>query len=306
MSAPDVGAVRAWIADLQHRICDALEAEDGEARFRRDAFDSPGGGSSHPRVLEGGPVLERAAVNVSHTRGASLPAAATTRRPELAGRAYEAVSISLITHPKNPYAPTSHANFRFFLASREGAEPLWWFGGGYDLTPFYPFDEDVHHWHATARQACAPFGPHVYPELKRACDEYFFLKHRGETRGVGGLFFDDRTDDGAGGGFDACFALTRSIGESYLPAYLPILARRKHTEYGERERDFQLWRRGRYVEFNLVYDRGTLFGLQSGGRIESILASMPPAVTWKYDWQPEPGSPEALLVDYLSPHDWLT
>ena len=270
--------------------------------FQRDELEGARGGVARPRVLEGGEVLERAAVNLSHTRGVDLPPAATARRPELAGRAYEAVSVSLIVHPRNPYAPTSHANFRLFLATREGEPPVWWFGGGFDLTPYYGFDEDAVHWHATARAACAPHGEEVYPRFKAWCDEYFFLKHRGEARGVGGLFFDDLNE----GGFQRCYDLWSRIGEHYLPAYLPILDRSLGMPYGERERDHQLVRRGRYVEFNLVYDRGTLFGLQSGGRIESILASMPPEVRWRYDRRPEPGSPEAELPErFLRPRDWL-
>ena len=302
MSAPDPTAARAWLADLQTRITTALEAVDGEARFTSDPRETNGGGISRPMVLEGGPVLERAAVNFSHTRGRSLPPAATARRPELVGRTYEAVSVSLITHPRNPHAPTSHANFRLFQAEKEGEEPVWWFGGGLDLTPYYPVLEDVVHWHRAAREACAPFGEEVYPRFKSQCDEYFYLRHRDETRGVGGLFFDDLNE----GGYERCRDLWQSIGEAYLPAYLPILERRKDTPHGERARDFQLLRRGRYVEFNLLYDRGTLFGLQSGGRVEAILGSMPPEVRWRYDWKPEPDSPEAeLYAGYLAPRDWL-
>jgi coproporphyrinogen III oxidase len=254
-------------------------------------------------VLEGGPVLEKAAVNFSHTVGTRLPPAATERRPELAGGHFEAASVSLIVHPRNPYAPTSHANVRCFAASKEGVEPVWWFGGGFDLTPFYPFDEDVLHWHRTCRELCAPFGADRYERFKKWCDEYFFLPHRGEPRGVGGLFYDDLDE----GGFARCFAFHRAVGDGYLAAYLPILARRKDTPWGEREREFQLYRRGRYAEFNLIYDRGTRFGLQAGGRTESILASMPPVATWRYDWRPEPGSPEARLYeDFLRPRDWLS
>ncbi len=299
MTAPDTNEVAGFLQDLQDEICAALAAEEPEAEFRADVFEGERGGLARPRVLEGGDVIERCAVNYSHTLGKSLPAAATARRPELGGRGYEAVSVSLIVHPRNPYAPTSHANFRLFRASKDGADPIWWFGGGFDLTPYYGFEEDARHWHATARDACAPFGADVYARFKAWCDEYFFLKHRGEARGVGGLFFDDLD------GPDA-HALWRSIAEHYLPAYLPILRRRKDTPYGDDERAHQLVRRGRYVEFNLVYDRGTLFGLQSGGRIESILASMPPEASWRYDRRPEPGSPEARLVEeFLKPRDWL-
>jgi coproporphyrinogen III oxidase len=300
---PDVGAVRAYLLGLQDRVCAAIEAEEeGPARFREDRFEGERGGLARPRVLEGGATVERAAASFSHTAGRSLPPAATARRPELAGRAYEAVSVSVIVHPRSPYAPASHMNVRLFVASREGAEPAWWFGGGFDLTPFYGFEEDAVDWHRAARAACEPLGPEAYPRLKKACDEYFFLKHRGEARGVGGIFFDDLSE----GGFERCFELLRRVGDGYLAAYPPILRRRKAIPYGERERSFQLLRRGRYVEFNLVYDRGTLFGLQAGGRTDSILASLPPAVTWRTDWRPEPGSPEARLVDqFLTPRDWL-
>jgi coproporphyrinogen III oxidase len=231
-----------------------------------------------------------------------MPASATAHRPELAGRGFEALGVSLVIHPRNPYAPTSHANVRFFIASKEGAEPIWWFGGGFDLTPYYGFEEDAVHWHRTARSACEPFGAEVYPRYKQWCDEYFFLKHRSEPRGIGGLFFDDLNE----GGFEHCFAFMRSVGDHYLPAYRPIVARRKTTPHGERERDFQLYRRGRYVEFNLIYDRGTLFGLQSGGRTESILMSLPPLVKWRYNWRPAAETEEARLYsDFLRPRDWL-
>jgi coproporphyrinogen III oxidase len=300
---PDLPAVRDWLLGLQDRICAALEAEDGSARFRREEIEREGGGHSRPRVLEDGPVIEKAAVHFSHTLGSRLPPAATERRPELAGGRFEAVSVSLIVHPRNPYAPTSHCNVRCFLASKPDVEPVWWFGGGFDLTPFYPFAEDVLHWHRTAEALCRPFGPDRYARLKKWCDEYFFLPHRGEPRGVGGLFFDDLDE----GGFARCFAFLRAVGQGYLDAYLPILARRKGHPYGERERAFQLYRRGRYAEFNLIHDRGTRFGLQAGARTESILASMPPLAAWRYDWRPEPGSPEARLYDeYLRPRDWLT
>ena len=317
--APDVDAVSAWLADLQDRICGALESADGRARFRRDELPREGGGLSRPRVLEDGAVLEKAAVNFTHTSGHRMPPAATERRPELAGGTYQAVSVSLIVHPRNPYAPTSHANFRCFVAvpPRSVAVPprpvavpprpvaageaTWWFGGGFDLTPYYGFEEDAVAWHRTARDACAPFGAGLYPRFKKACDEYFFLTHRQEARGIGGLFFDDFDE----GGFARAFALVRSLGDAYLAAYLPILERRKGTPYGERERSFQLYRRGRYVEFNLLQDRGTRFGLQAATRVESVLASMPPLAAWRYDWKPEPGTHEARLYsDFLPPRDW--
>jgi coproporphyrinogen III oxidase len=299
---PDAGAVRAHLLDLQDRICAALEAEDGSARFREQRFESGEGGLARPRALEGGAVIEKSAVHFSHTRGAKLPAPATERRPELAGRRYEAVSISLIVHPRNPYVPISHMNLRFFQVPGEGDPAGWWFGGGFDLTPCYGFEEDCVGWHRAARAACETLGPAAYPAMKKACDEYFFLPHRGEARGVGGIFFDDLRD----AGFARCFAFVREVGERYLGTYPALVARRKATPYGERERAFQLFRRGRYAEFNLVYDRGTRFGLQSGGRVESILASLPPLVAWRYDWRPEPGSPEARLGDeFLRPRDWL-
>ena len=296
---------RRWLLELQERICAALEAQDGGAPFREQRLGTEGGGLSLPRMLEDGPVLERCTVSFSHTLGARLPAAATERRPELAGRRYEAASLSLIVHPRNPYAPTTHANlrcFRAFLEDASGAD-VWWFGGGFDLTPIYGFEEDAVHWHRTARAACAPFGPELHARLKAWCDEYFFLPHRGEARGIGGVFFDDWTE----GGFEGACALTRSVGEHFLPAYLPILERRKALPYGERERAFQLLRRGRYVEFNLLWDRGTRFGLQSGGRTESILGSLPPCASWRSDWRVEAGSPEERLVrDFLVPRDWST
>ena len=253
-------------------------------------------------MLNDGDIIEQGGVNFSHVRGTSMPASATANRPDLAGRSFEAIGVSLVIHPRNPYAPTCHANVRFFIAEKEGEEPIWWFGGGYDLTPYYGFQEDVIHWHQTAKKACDPFGLSTYQKYKKWCDEYFYLKHRDETRGVGGLFFDDLNE----GGFEHCFNFLQSIGNSFLKAYLPILERRKDTPFGERERDFQLYRRGRYVEFNLVYDRGTLFGLQSGGRTESILMSLPPLVKWRYNWQPEPETDEAMLYDvFLKPQDWL-
>jgi len=301
---PGVGVVREYLMGLQDRICQAIEDVDGTAAFTREELPRPGGGVSRPRVLSDGPVCEKAAVNFTHTTGNRMPPAATERRPDLTGGSYEAVSVSLIVHPRNPYAPTSHANFRFFIARPpdESAEPVWWFGGGFDLTPYYGFEEDAVSWHRTAREACAPFGDDLYGRFKKACDEYFYLPHREEPRGVGGLFFDDFSEQG----FEHSFGFVRSVAEAYLSAYLPILERRKDTPYGEREREFQLYRRGRYVEFNLLYDRGTRFGLQAATRVESVLASMPPLVAWRYDWSPEPGSPEeALYRDFLRPRDWL-
>ncbi len=297
----DLAGVRAYLLRLQERVVDALEREDGTRRFAARDLAGERGGLARPRVLEDGEVFERAAVNFSHTCGESLPAAATERRPELAGRAFEAASVSLIVHPANPFVPTCHANFRAFAARARDAEPVWWFGGGFDLTPYYGFREDAVHWHRTARAACEPFGDALYPRLKAACDAYFHLPHRGEARGIGGVFFDDFAELG----FAQSFALLQSLGDGFLEAYLPIVQRRRAHPFGEREREFQLYRRGRYVEFNLVYDRGTRFGLESGGRIESILASLPPRALWRYDWRPEPGSPEAELYEvFLTPRDW--
>jgi coproporphyrinogen III oxidase len=300
---PDQQAVKAYLLDLQDRIGAALEQQDSSQRFREDAWRRDEGGGGRSRVLEGGAVLEKAGINFSHVHGDNLPASATAHRPELAGRSFEAMGVSLVIHPRNPYVPTSHANVRFFLAEKPGAEPVWWFGGGFDLTPYYGFEDDVRHWHQTARDACAPYGEDVHPRYKKWCDEYFFLRHRQEPRGVGGLFFDDLNE----WGFERSFAFMRSVGDAYIPAYLPIVKRRKDIPYGQRETEFQHYRRGRYVEFNLVYDRGTLFGLQSGGRTESILMSLPPQVSWRYDWQPPAGSAEAELYEvYLKPRDWLS
>lgn len=293
--------VKRYLLALQDDICEQLERVDG-GRFVEDAWQREEGGGGRSRVLENSSVIEKGGVNFSHVFGSTLPPSATAHRPELAGRKWQAMGVSLVIHPRNPHAPTSHANVRFFIAEKEGEEPVWWFGGGFDLTPYYPQRDDVIHWHQTARAACLPFGDDIYPRFKKWCDEYFFLKHRNETRGVGGLFFDDFS----AGGFDNAFALMRSVGDHYIKAYRPILERRKDQPYSERERDFQLYRRGRYVEFNLVFDRGTLFGLQSGGRTESILMSLPPLVSWRYDWHPKAGSPEAVLYDeYLKPVDWL-
>lgn len=302
MSEVSLQAVKDYLLDLQDRICDALGAEDGSATFREDSWEREQGGGGRSRVLENGVVIEKGGVNFSHVFGDQLPPSATAARPELAGRSFQAMGVSLVIHPKNPYAPTSHANVRFFVAEKDGEDPVWWFGGGFDLTPYYGFEEDVVHWHQTARDACEPFGNEIYPEFKTWCDDYFYLKHRDEPRGVGGLFFDDlnRFD------FDTSFALMRSVGDAYVPAYQPILARRKGHDYGERERQFQLYRRGRYVEFNLVYDRGTIFGLQSGGRTESILMSLPPLVRWDYDYHPEPGSAEIELYQkFLIHREWV-
>ncbi len=298
----DISAVKTYLLTLQDRICTALEAEEPTARFIEDAWERVEGGGGRSRVLANGEVFEQGGVNFSHVFGSNLPPSATAKRPELANRQFEAMGVSLVMHPRNPYVPTSHANVRFFIAKKDGEPSIWWFGGGFDLTPFYPFRDDVLHWHKVAREACLPFGEDVYPRYKKWCDEYFFLKHRNETRGVGGLFFDDLNEPD----FLQAFAFMQSVGDHYLDAYLPIVQKRKDTVYGDRERNFQLYRRGRYVEFNLVYDRGTLFGLQSGGRTESILMSMPPVAHWQYNWQPEPGSPEAELYDtFLRPQNWL-
>ncbi|MFP6641323.1 MAG: oxygen-dependent coproporphyrinogen oxidase [Myxococcota bacterium] len=298
----EIEAVRTYLMDLQDRICQSLEEADGEARFQCEEIPREGNGLSRPRVLSDGAVCEKAAVNFSHTVGQRMPPAATERRPELAGGSYQAVSISLIVHPRNPHAPTSHANFRCFVAEGEDGDSAWWFGGGFDLTPYYGYEEDALSWHQVAKAACDPFGPELYPVMKKNCDDYFFLPHRQEPRGIGGLFFDDLND----GGFDHSFAFVRSVGDAYLDAYLPILQRRKDMPHTKREREFQLYRRGSYVEFNLLQDRGTRFGLQSASRVESVLASLPPLVSWRYDWHPEPGSPEEdLYNNFLRPRDWI-
>ena len=302
MSEIDISVVKNYLLNLQDQICIALESEEPNAKFIEDAWDREEGGGGRSRVLTNGEVFEQAGVNFSHVFGNNLPPSATVKRPELANRQFEAMGVSLVIHPSNPYVPTSHANVRFFIAKKDGQPDIWWFGGGFDLTPFYPFKEDVLHWHQTARQACQPFGEDVYSRYKKWCDEYFYLKHRNETRGVGGLFFDDLNDPD----FAQTFAFMQSVGNHYIPAYLPIVQKRKDFAFGDRERNFQLYRRGRYVEFNLVYDRGTLFGLQSGGRTESILMSMPPVAHWQYNWQPTAGSPEAELYEsYLKPQNWL-
>ncbi|MDH4048993.1 MAG: oxygen-dependent coproporphyrinogen oxidase [Gammaproteobacteria bacterium] len=295
--------VKTYLTGLQSRIVDALENIDGRAEFRTDDWNRPGGGGGKSRVLSGGAVFEQAGVGFSHVFGDAMPPSATKTRPELAGRSFQALGVSLVLHPLNPYIPTTHANFRFFSTDEKAGDPVWWFGGGFDLTPYYPFHDDVLHWHRNAKEACDSFGDNWYQKYKKWCDEYFYLKHRNETRGIGGLFFDDLNEPG----FDRSFEFTKSVGDRFLPAYLPIVEARKGNSYGEREREFQLYRRGRYVEFNLIYDRGTLFGLQSGGRTESILMSLPPRVRWEYDWRPEPGSAEALLYEnYLRPRDWLS
>jgi coproporphyrinogen III oxidase len=297
----DAAAVKAYFTGLQERIVAELEAFDGMP-FRRDEWARPQGGGGVSLLIEEGDFFERGGVNFSHVTGDALPASATAHRPELAGRRWEALGVSLVLHPRNPYCPTTHLNVRCFVASRAGEEPVWWFGGGMDLTPYYGFIEDAQHFHRACRDALAPYGDTVHARYKQWCDEYFFLKHRNEPRGIGGIFFDDLNE----GGFARCFALTKSVGDSFIAAYLPLCARRRDIAYGERERDFQAYRRGRYVEFNLVWDRGTLFGLQSGGRTEAILMSLPPVVKWRYDWRPEPGTPEdQLYTDFLPPRDWV-
>lgn len=302
MQQVDKAQVKAFLMALQDQICQTLAAVDGKAAFKEESWDRAEGGGGRSRVLTQGAVFEQAGVNFSHVFGDKMPGSATAHRPELAGRSFEAMGVSLVIHPWNPHVPTSHANVRFFIAEKAGEAPVWWFGGGFDLTPFYPVESDVIHWHQVAKACCEPFGADVYPKYKAWCDDYFYLKHRQETRGVGGLFFDDLNE----WGFEQSFAFMRSVGEGYCSAYVPIVQARKETAYGEAQRQFQLYRRGRYVEFNLVFDRGTLFGLQSGGRTESILMSMPPLVRWEYGYQPEPGSAEALLYErYLKPQDWL-
>ena len=297
----NIEAVKSYLLALQDSICAELSAEDG-CEFTEENWDREQGGGGRTRVLADGNHIEKGGVNFSHVFGTQLPASATASRPELAGRSFQAMGVSLVIHPKNPYAPTSHANVRFFVAEKEGEEPVWWFGGGYDLTPYYGFEEDVKQWHKTAKDACQPFGEGVYEKYKNWCDEYFHLKHRDEPRGVGGLFFDDLNEEG----FEKSFAFMQAIGDSYVSAYRPILAKRKDTPFTERERKFQCYRRGRYVEFNLVFDRGTIFGLQTGGRTESILMSLPPIVHWDYNWQPEEGSAEAkLYTDFLVKREWV-
>ena len=298
---PDILQVIDFLKTLQDRICRAMEQVDGSGQFVEDNWQRKAGGGGRTRAMTNGTLIEQGGVNFSVVSGDKLPPSATAHRPELAGRTWQACGVSLVIHPKNPHIPTSHANVRFFIAEKEGEEPVWWFGGGFDLTPFYPVKEDVVHWHQTASDLCQAFGENVYSDYKKWCDEYFYLKHRDETRGVGGLFFDDLNK----WDFDTCFNYIAAIGQGFIDAYIPIINKRKETPYTEQQRQFQLYRRGRYVEFNLVFDRGTLFGLQSGGRTESILMSMPPLARWEYNFQPEKGSAEAKLSDYLVPQDWL-
>lgn len=301
MSSLDSATVKTYLTGLQTRIVDALSAIDGKP-FLADSWQRPEGGGGTSRIIEEGNVFERGGVGFSHVMGKNLPPSAAANRPEIAGRSWEAMGVSLVLHPRNPYAPTVHMNVRFFVATAEGEEPVWWFGGGMDLTPYYGFEEDARHFHQTCKDALTPFRGDLYPRFKKWCDEYFFLKHRNEPRGVGGIFYDDFNSLG----FEQSFAMMRSVGDAFLDAYAPILTRRKDTPYGEHERDFQAYRRGRYVEFNLVFDRGTHFGLQSGGRTESILMSLPPIVKWRYNWSPEAGSPEARLhSDFLIARDWV-
>ena len=302
MSDDNIRAVTDYLRTLQMRICSSLEDTDGVGRFEHDLWDRADGGGGESRVLTNGKIFEQAGVSFSHVFGDQMPPSATQNRPELAGKRFQAMGVSLVLHPHNPYVPTTHANFRFFTTEGDDADAIWWFGGGFDLTPYYPFLDDVIHWHRSAKAACDSFGEDYYPSFKQWCDKYFYLPHRNETRGVGGLFFDDLNKPD----FDSSFALTRAIGDQFLPAYLPIVKARHEHKFGERQREFQLYRRGRYVEFNLIHDRGTLFGLQSGGRTESILMSLPPRVRWAYNWQPIPESPEADLYDnYLAPREWL-
>ncbi|WP_074019845.1 oxygen-dependent coproporphyrinogen oxidase [Xenorhabdus thuongxuanensis] len=302
MNIPNIYQVKSFFLSLQDHICKQLEQLDGQSTFLEDCWQREEGGGGRSRVLTEGKVFEKAGVNFSHISGASMPASATAHRPELAGRSYQAMGVSLVIHPLNPYVPTSHANVRFFIAEKEGKPPVWWFGGGFDLTPYYGFEEDAIHWHTVAKNLCQPFGDDVYPKYKKWCDDYFFIKHRNEPRGIGGLFYDDlNTPD-----FDTCFNFTQAVGNGFLSAYLPIVEQRKDIVWGDRERQFQLYRRSRYVEFNLVWDRGTLFGLQSGGRTESILMSMPPLVRWEYGYSPETNSPESeLYTSFLIKKDWV-
>ncbi|MFC0179344.1 oxygen-dependent coproporphyrinogen oxidase [Thorsellia kenyensis] len=295
--------IKSYFLALQDKICEQLTKADGLGIFKEESWQREGGGGGRSRVIQNGGVFEQGGVNFSHVYGENMPASATAHRPELAGRSFNALGVSLVMHPHNPYVPTSHANVRFFIANKPNEKPIWWFGGGFDLTPFYPFEEDVIHWHNTAKQLCLPFGDDIYPKYKSWCDEYFYLKHRQEPRGVGGLFFDDLNSPN----FHTAFSFTKAVAQGYLDAYLPIIEKRKSMVYGTQERDFQLHRRGRYVEFNLVWDRGTLFGLQTGGRTESILMSMPPEVKWTYGYEIKQGSEEAKLLDYfLVPREWAT
>ena len=302
MTAPDIDSVKNHLQDLQDRICTSLEQFESSHRFLEENWTRSEGGGGRSRVLENGDVFEKAGINFSHVHGGELPASATAHRPELAGRNFQALGVSLVIHPNNPFVPTSHANVRFFIAEKPNEDPVWWFGGGFDLTPYYGFEADAVHWHRIAQRACQPFGDDLYPRLKKWCDEYFYLQHRNEPRGIGGLFFDDYNEPG----FEQSFAFMRSVGDHYIEAYTPIVEKRKDHPWQQHHRDFQCYRRGRYVEFNLVYDRGTLFGLQTGGRTESILMSLPPEVTWRYNWHPEPGSEEEkLYTDFLKPKQWI-
>jgi len=301
MNIKDIERVRKYLLDLQEDLCEQLSAEDGSDHFRRDEWVRPEGGGGCTRIFNNGSVIERGGVNFSHVFGSTLPESATVHRRELIGCRFQAMGVSVVIHPKNPYVPTAHANTRFFVAEKEGCEPIWWFGGGFDLTPFYPFEEDCMHWHQTAFKACWPFGEEVYSRYKSWCDNYFHIKHRNENRGIGGLFFDDLNE----WPFETCFDFMRAIGNHFMIAYRPIMHKRKGTPFGKKERAFQLYRRGRYVEFNLIYDRGTLFGLQSGGRTESILMSLPPEAHWQYDWQPAADEPEARLAEFLKPKNWI-
>jgi coproporphyrinogen III oxidase len=298
----DTDNVKIYLLTLQDQISEALMSIDSTLELIEDEWTRDAGGGGRSRVMREGEIFEQAGINFSHVYGPSLPPSASANRPELAGRSFQAIGNSLVIHPLNPYVPTTHMNIRFFIAEKDDEAPVWWFGGGFDLTPYYGFEEDARHWHATAKKACIDFGDDVYAKYKKWCDEYFYLKHRDEPRGIGGLFFDDLNE----WGFDRCFEFMQSIGDHFLRAYMPIVKRRKDTQYGEREREFQLYRRGRYVEFNLVYDRGTLFGLQSGGRTESILMSLPPRVRWQYNWHPDSGTAEAELYEvYLQPREWV-
>ncbi|AAV80867.1 oxygen-dependent coproporphyrinogen oxidase [Idiomarina loihiensis] len=295
--------VKSYLMSLQDAICQQLAQADGEQSFQEDSWDRPGGGGGRSRIMKNGAVFEQGGVGFSHVYGEKMPASATAHRPELEGRDFNACGVSLVMHPENPMVPTVHMNVRFFIAQKEGEEPVWWFGGGFDLTPFYPFDQDIIEWHQQAKNALDSVDEKLYPEYKAWCDDYFFLKHRDEARGVGGIFFDDLNDRS----FDECFSVIKAVGDAFTKAYLPIVERRKNLAYTQQQRDFQLYRRGRYVEFNLVWDRGTLFGLQTGGRTESILMSMPPLARWEYNWQAEPGSAEEQLTEYyLKPRDWLS
>ncbi len=298
----DIQRIKDYLLGLQNQISSALMGQDDLLLLKEDEWQRPEGGGGRSRVMQEGKVFEQGGINFSHVFGDDLPASATAHRPELAGRSFQALGDSLVIHPLNPYVPTTHMNVRFFIAEKPGTEPIWWFGGGFDLTPYYGFEEDAVHWHKMAKEACEGFGDDVYPKYKKWCDDYFYLKHRQEQRGIGGLFFDDLNE----WGFEKSFQFIQSVGNHFLPAYLAIVLKRKDAVYGDRQRQFQLYRRGRYVEFNLVYDRGTLFGLQSGGRTESILMSLPPLVRWQYDWKPEPGSEEAKLYEnFLKPKDWV-